>query len=169
LAALSGINFEADEHQAMSLRFIMANVDIYSLAKWLLDQDPDSGVTSVDYTDYDKVLLTTACTSDEGNWKLRPFFNLAVREGVLKPEDTEYFQIFTIPGQKDAIAFNCPRISALKKLNPLDQWDISYAYIQGRKQIRRLVTFCKNYLAGFEDAYVSQIAPMLGIRDSRRI
>ncbi|HBG48724.1 MAG TPA: FAD-dependent oxidoreductase, partial [Cyanobacteria bacterium UBA9971] len=91
------------------------------------------------------------------------------REGVLKEEDAAYFQVFSIPGQKNSIAFNCPRISSDKELDPLNAEDVSYAYKQGRKQIRRLAEFCKKYLSGFEEAYVSQIAPQLGVRDSRRI
>ena len=169
LAALAGVPFESNEHQTMSLRFIMTNVNLDSFAKWLEEIDPDSSVTGIDYHNYESILLSTAHTWDNLGWKLRPYFSFAVREGVLKEEDAAYFQVFSIPGQKNSIAFNCPRISADKELDPLNAEDVSYAYKQGRKQIRRLVKFCKKYLSGFEEAYVSQIAPQLGVRDSRRI
>lgn len=169
LASLAGVPFESEEHQAFSLRFIMSNVDLDVFAQWLNDIDPDSGVTSIDYYKYETLLLTTAHSSETSGWKLRPYFNMAVKEHVLEPSDASYFQVFSIPGQKDALAFNCPRISANKQLDPLNPQDISYAYKQGRKQIRHLVEFCKKYLQGFDDAYVSQIAPQIGIRDSRRI
>ena len=65
--------------------------------------------------------------------------------------------------------FNAPRIFSEKSLNPLNPEDTSFALIQGRKQIRRLMNFAKKYLPGFENAYISQIASQLGIRDSRRI
>jgi len=169
LAALSGVSFESKEHQTISLRFIMANVNLDDFAQWLTEIDPDSSVTEIDYHNIETILLTTAYTWDNRGWKLKPFFALAVREGILKEEDTAYFQVFSIPGQKNALAFNCPRISANHELDPLNPEDISYAYIQGRKQIRRLVKFCKKYLSGFEEAYISQIAPQLGVRDSRRI
>lgn len=184
LAALSGVPFESDEHQTMSLRFILTNVDIDAFARWLTDIDPDSNITSVDYKNIDNILLTTAhtwddcpaCEKNEKNkkiseckWKLRPFFNDAVKQGILEKEDAAYFQVFSISGQKNAVALNCPRISSEKQLDPLDSEDISYAYKQGRKQIRRLAEFCKTYLIGFEDSYISQIAPQLGVRDSRRI
>lgn len=169
LAAFAGVPFESKEHQTMSLRFIMANVDLAAFAVWLTEIDPDSNVTAIDYHNYETILLTTAHTWDNFGWKLRPYFALAVKDGVLEEEDAAYFQIFSIPGQKNALAFNCPRISAAHALDPLNPEDISYAYKQGRKQIRRLAEFCKKYLCGFEEAYISQIAPQLGIRDSRRI
>ena len=170
LAALAGVPFESNEHQTMSLRFIMTNVNLDAFARWLEEIDPDSSVTSIDYHNFESILLSTAHTWDNLGWKLRPYFSFAVREGVLKEEeDAAYFQVFSIPGQKNSIAFNCPRISSDKELDPLNAEDVSYAYKQGRKQIRRLVEFCKKYLSGFEEAYVSQIAPQLGVRDSRRI
>lgn len=169
VAAFVGVPFEADQHQAMSLRFVMENVNIYRFSQWITDIEPEMTLSSVEYIDFETVLLTTAHTTEDIGWKMRPYIALAVRDRVLNPKDTEYFQVFTIPGQKNAIAFNCPRVYSPTPLDPLDPWDVSYAYRQGRKQIQRLSEFCRRYLQGFEDAYVSQIAPSLGIRGSRRI
>ncbi|MCQ2755025.1 MAG: FAD-dependent oxidoreductase, partial [bacterium] len=92
----------------------------------------------------------------------KPLFNKALADNVLKTEDTNYFQIFSVAGTPDAIAFNCPRI--------LDYTlDISRAYIEGRAAILRLSEFCKKYLKGFENAYISSIANSIGIRVSRRV
>jgi hypothetical protein len=169
LAAYAGVPFESEEHQTMSLRFVMTNVDLDEFARWMSEIDADFASTSIDYSNYEAMLLTAAHTWDNHGWKLRPFFGLAVRDGILLPEDAAYFQFFSIPGQKNAVALNCPRISARKQLDPLNPEDLSYAYKQGRKQMRRLAKFCITYLAGFEEAYISQIAPQLGVRDSRRI
>ncbi len=170
LAVVAGVPFESEEHQAMSLRFIMANVNLDAFAAWLMEIDPDTGISSADYHNYETILLTTAHTWDDAiDWKLRPYFNYGIKEGIIEHDDVAYFQVFSIPGQKNAVGFNCPRISAQKQLDPLDPYDISYAYKQGRKQIRRIAEFCKKHMTGFEESYITQIAPMLGIRDSRRI
>lgn len=169
LAFYAGVTYEAEEHQSFTLRFNMENVNICKFSQWLTDIEPEMVFSSVEYKNAETILITTAHTSEDLGWKLRPYFKLAIKDGVLKPEDAEYFQIFTIPGQRNAMAFNCPRIYSEKPLNPLDPWDITYAYIRGRKQIKRLEAFCKTYLTGFEDAYISQVAPSLGIRESRRI
>lgn len=173
LASLAGVPFQYGEnnnmHQAMSLRFNMANIDLEEFGKWIMEIDPDSGVSSVCYGENDQMLLHTAHTENMKDSKLKPYFDKAIQDGVIKPEDADYFQVFSIPGQKGSLAFNCPRIYTEKVLDPLNQWDLSYAQVMGRKQIRRIAEFCKKYLVGFKDAYISQIAPSLGIRESRRI
>lgn len=169
LAFNAGVACDIKNHQALSLRFIMDNVNIYKFSQWLTDIEPEMEMSSVEYKDDNTVLLTTACTSENLGWKLRPYFALGIKDGIINKEDAEYFQIFTVPGQKNAIAFNCPRVYSRKSLDPLNPWDISLAYRNGRKQIKRLENFCKTYLTGFEDAYISQIAPSLGIRNSRMI
>ena len=169
LAAYAGVLFEAEKHQSMTLRFVMDNVNIYKFGQWLTDIEPEMEMSSVKYIDFETVLLTTSHTAENIGWKLRPYISLAVRDGVLEPEDAEYFQVFTMPGQKNAVTFNCPRIYSPQPLNPLNPWDISYAYRQGRKQIKRIVEFCQKYLVGFEEAYISQVAPCLGIKVSRRM
>ncbi|MCR4881454.1 MAG: FAD-dependent oxidoreductase [bacterium] len=171
LVNLCGGNFENGNdgiNQAMTLRFIASNVDIKKFAEFLKSIDDNREVSPISEIN-GEIHLSTACTWDNDSWKLKPYFKKAVADGVLEEEDCAYFQIFTIPNQPSAIAFNAPRIFSEKPLNPLDVKDTSFALIQGRKQIRRLMAFCKKYLAGFENAYISQIAPMLGIRDSRRI
>ena len=69
----------------------------------------------------------------------------------------------------DSIAFNCPRIIFDNNIDVLDNKVISKALIEGRSSILRLAEFCKKYLKGFENSYISNIADMLGIRVSRRI
>ena len=53
-----------------------------------------------------EIHLSTACTWDNDIWKLKPYFEKAVADGVLKEEDCAYFQIFTIPNRPASIAFN---------------------------------------------------------------
>ena len=172
LAAICGAKWrtgnENGENQAMTLRFIAANVDIERFAKFLRDIDKDEEISPIAKIN-GETHLSTACTWDSNHWKLKPYFEKAIQEGFLEPEDCAYFQIFTIPNQPASVGFNAPRIYSQTPLNPLNAADTSYALRQGRKQIRRLIKFCQKYLAGFENAYISQIAPTLGIRESRRI
>ncbi|MEI7475403.1 MAG: FAD-dependent oxidoreductase [bacterium] len=173
LAAFAGVEYvrgnENGINQAVSLRFMMSGVDIEALAKWIKHIDPSDHVSPVCRDENGNILLTTAYTSEDKDWKLKPIFELGLKEKIIKPEDVEYFQIFSVPGQKSTIAFNCPRISSKKELNTLNPQDLSYAYIMGRKQILRIAEFCKKYFIGFEDAFISEIAPLIGVRESRRI
>lgn len=170
LAALLKIPFDIGNYgqtQPVSLRFNMSGINIEKFALWLENYDTNREITTI-YRENGKTFLSTACTFDsQKNWKLRPLFEKALEKKVLKYSDCKYFQIFSIPGQEGSISFNCPRIDF--PVNPLKVKDISKALLEGRKAIRRIAAFCKEFLPGFEHAYISTIANNLGIRDSRRI
>ena len=150
-------NFE-NETQPMSLRFIMSGVNIKEFSEWLLAYDTDRNVSTACHTE-GEIHVSTAYTWDKGlNWALRPLFEKALEEYILKTEDCNYFQLFSVAGTKDSIAFNAPRL-----INPQNP------YIEGRSAILRLSNFCKKYLPGFENAHISNIANSLGVRVSNRI
>lgn len=158
-----------EEQQPTTLRFLMSGVDVEAFGKWLLDFDQDRNVTTVAKIG-NQTHLSTAYTWDKSaKWALSPLFNDAVASGVLKDTDRNYFQLFTIPNMPTSIAFNAPRIHFNPEINVLDNKQSSKALIEGREAIFRLSIFCKNYLSGFENAYISNIATALGVRVSRRV
>ena len=148
--------------QPISLRFIMSGVNIKEFSDWLMAYDTDRDVTSsctVDGYTY----LSTAYTWDNGKkWALKPIFDKAIADNCLTEQDSNYFQIFSVAGTPDSIAFNAPRILDNELLR-------SEAYKQGRMSILRLSQFCKTYLPGFKNSYISSIANSLGVRVSRRV
>lgn len=155
------------EFQPVTLRFMMGGINLETFSKWLADYDKDRNVTTVEHID-GHIHLSTAYTWDKDKkWALEPLFNDAVKKGILKRYDTNYFQIFTIPGMRDSIAFNCPRI--IDYNNSLEVANISKALLIARQNIFRYVKFCRIYFPGFENAYISNMADMLGVRVSRRI
>lgn len=169
IGKLCGCEFleEMKKDQPVSLRFMMGGVDVPHFAKWLKDYDKDKNVTTVEDID-GFIHLSTAYTWDKGKkWALAPLFEDAVNKRILKDHDRNYFQIFTVAGMPSTIAFNCPRIIDYTKT--LDVVNMSKALQLARKNIFRLANFCKIYLPGFENSYISNIADMLGVRVSRRI
>ncbi|MFW5998908.1 MAG: FAD-dependent oxidoreductase [Bacillota bacterium] len=144
--------------QAVSLRFMMGNIDIKKFKKYLADIGQKEIKNSC--------LLHTAMVWDQ-DWVLEDVFKKGVEDELLKYEDGRYFQIFSVPGMNDVLSFNCPEIP--DKINPLDDKDISFAYIKGRKMIKRIFNFLKEYIPGFKQSYIMAVAPMLGVRESRRI
>lgn len=155
------------EYQPMSLRFIMSGVDLKAFSDWLLALDKNRDVTTVEYINQD-IHLSTAYTWDtDKHWALAPFFDKAVQNGVLKDTDRNYFQVFTVAGMPNSLAFNCPRIP--ENLNPNLVKDSTKALIEAREAILRLSIFCKKYFPGFGNAYISNIADCLGVRVSNRI
>ena len=156
-----------NEFQPMSLRFIMSGIAVKTFADWLLQLDPDRNVTTVEDID-GQIYLSTAYTWDtDRTWALAPIFDKAVADGCLKDSDRNYFQVFSVAGTKDSIAFNCPRIP--ENLDSNSSNDVTKALTAAREAILRLSIFCKKYLPGFENAYISNIADSLGVRISNRI
>lgn len=153
---------ENNDSQPVSLRFIMSGVNTEIFSKWLLEFDSNrEHTTSCTHGEY--TYLSTAYTWDDNiNWALKPLFKQAIADNILKIEDTNYFQLFSVAGTKDSIAFNAPRLINIEKSN-------KNPYIIGRLAILRLSKFCKKYLPGFEKAHISSIANSLGVRVSRRV
>lgn len=158
-----------NKFQPVSLRFEMSGIDIKTFSTWIMDFDNDRNVTTSEIIN-GQIHLSTACTWDEGKaWALKPIFDDAVDKKILKNEDRNYFQVFTIPNMPSSIAFNCPRVYFNNEIDPLDNVSISKALIKGRETILRLSEFCKIYFPGFGNSYISNIADTLGVRVSRRI
>ena len=147
----------SNETQPQSLRFIMSGVNTKEFSDWIMDFDKDRNVTTSccinGYT-----YLSTAYTWDSNvNWALKPLFDKAIASGDIKLQDSNYFQLFSVAGTPDSIAFNAPRL-----LN-------NEGYIEARQGVLRLSSFCIKYLPGFENAYISSIADSIGVRVSNRI
>jgi hypothetical protein len=159
LAHLSGCHTESGSptgmRQPLTLRFTVAHVDTESLSQFF------QGMAEPCTPEFFHAGFPEAKQSPLSDLVLS-----AINEGLLEPDDLGYFQIFTIWGRPKEIAFNCPRITGLDPLNP---WERARALIEGRKKIFRIFRFCQEKIPGFENAYISVIAPLLGVRESRRI
>ncbi len=154
-----------EKFQPSSLRFIISNINLEKFSSQIMKADSDRDVTTSAKMGND-IHLSTAYTFDTAkNWGLRPFFEAAVRDGVLKYNDTAYFQVFTIANMPHSLAFNCPR---LQNTDNKDIFSHSNSLIEARASIFRIYNFMKQYFEGFENSYISQIADMTGVRVSKR-
>lgn len=50
-----------------------------------------------------------------------------------------------------------------------DVWQLTHGELQGRQQIKDTFEFIKESTPGFQDSYIVDIAPSIGIRETRRI
>lgn len=87
--------------------------------------------------------------------------------GDLTVEDHLYWQMFNIPGRNDSIAFNNPEF--FEDLDGTNPDTLTKTQVAGKKAIYRQLAFYKKYMKGFENAYIADIAAMVGIRESRNI
>ncbi len=153
-AGLMGGN-EAEEHQPMTLRFAMGNINIPVL------RAKDAGILRINTEDYVESGYHDAKQGEFGRRIAE-----AISKKILNDDDLGYFQFFSVNGRPNELAFNTPRIAGL---DPMDPFQMSKAYQIGRAKIYRIWQFMKAYVAGFENAYISSIAPLMGIRESRRV
>lgn len=63
------------------------------------------------------------------------------------------------------VSVNCTRVGGLG----IDVWDVTRAEIETRKQAFQVSEFLRRYVPGFQRSYMSQTAPQVGIRETRRI
>lgn len=160
-------NFEK-KYQPANLRFIMSGINLEEFSEWITTLDKNRDVTT-SYTIDGQTHLSTAYTWDKDSKcsALRPVFEEGIKEGLITEADSNYFQVFSIPGMPSSLAFNCPRI--IGELNPENKTEVSKALISGRASILRLSAFLKSKFIGFGNAYISSIANSLGVRVSNRI
>jgi hypothetical protein len=162
LAVLAGCPFmsgrpEDGLNQAVTLRFVAGGVDLAALAAWLNEH----GVAA----EPPRFGFGFVPGANAPRW-MQELIDRAAADGVLSPAEGGYIQFFTVPPRAGELFFNCPRIM---KINGARAEDLTRAQIEGRRLILRILAFCRRYLAGFERAYLACTAPMVGVRESRRI
>ena len=88
----------------------------------------------------------------------------AQRKGEFHPNRQRVvFQVTTIPG---VVVLNA---TSLLGYNPTDGESMTKAAMEGREQLFKVTDFFRNYVPGFENAFMLDSASALGVRESRRI
>ena len=88
----------------------------------------------------------------------------AKQRGVIRcpRENLLYFQCV----RDDEIHFNQTRVVGR---NATDPFDLTAAEIDAREQVEKFVDWLRAEVPAFKDAYLSETAPQIGIRETRRI
>ena len=149
-------------NQPVSLRYILGGVDLDEFWELIQDMRPSGTPRMPRPVNFDGAVTD----SPSANWALAPLFQRAISAGDLLPTDMAYWQFFTIPGRRDALALNCPEFFDFP--NADDAETLTRVQIDGKRAVMRQLAFYRKYLRGFGQAYVSAVAPMVGVRESRR-
>jgi len=162
-AEFSKGNPKDGKNQPTSLRYIVSGVDFERFGEFILEVNQKTGKTQGGVYRKGDVLYV-ACCDDEG-WSFGNIFDKALEEGDITSEDRVYWQGFQIPGRKGSIAFNNPEF--FEFTDGTNPEHLTKIQIEGKKRIFGQLKFYKKYFRGFEDACISEIAPMVGVRESR--
>lgn len=166
LSRLSGVPFEkgyekTGNNQPMSFRFEMGGIDLDRLYEYTRSINDNWCATKPPYFE-----IALARNRDI-KYALEPIFVAGYERGELTLEDIEYFQAFTITGKPGCMSMNCPEIPARFKATKAG--DLSEAIVFARSMIHRISKFVIKNIPGFEKAYISKEAEMIGARESFRV
>lgn len=157
-------NPETGKNQPISLRYVVGGVDLTALGEFFKSELARTGVNHA--CSYTPPYSVYASVCGDGS-TLSELFKKAIDAGDLTVEDHLYWQMFNIPGRNDCIAFNNPEF--FDDTDGTDPDTLTKTQIAGKKAIYRQLAFYKKYMKGFENAYIADIAAMVGIRESRNI
>lgn len=165
-AAYSGGNPDTGKNQPVSLRYIVDGVDKAALGEFALahqvGMEPSPRLATYRPPDHFYAAVTSHAV-----WGFTDIFKQAIANGDLTEDDECYWQVFTIPGRHDSLAFNTPEF--FDDVDATDPEQMTRIQTRGKVAIARQMRFYKKYLKGFDNAYVSSVATMVGVRESRNI
>lgn len=87
------------------------------------------------------------------------------KEGKGRHSPFAYPYIIPIPGTR----FACVQLTHMYEKNPLCASDVTAAIVEGREQMLDVFSVLKTYDSDFKDTDLICSAPLLGVRESRRI
>ena len=162
-----GVPFErgyekTGNNQPLSFRFEMGGIDIDRLYRYVaIELKEDWCKSDPPYFEIAEAMHR------KQRYKLEDLMAEGVESGELSQEEAEYMQAYSIIGKNGVMSCNFPEIPV--KFKSTDPIEYSKAVTYGRKMMRNMANYLIKHLPGFENAYISREAAMLGARESWRI
>ena len=149
-------------NQPMSFGFEMGGIDIEKLYKYVaIELKEDWCKSKPPYFEIAEAMHR------KRRYKLEDLIARGVESGEISQEEAEYMQAYSIIGKNGVMSMNFPEIPV--KFKSTDPIEYSKAVTYGRKMMRNIANYLIKHLPGFEKAYISREATMLGARESWRI
>ena len=167
LSRVSGVEYErgyekTGNNQPLSFRFEMGGIDTKKLYQYVaIDLQEDWCKSKLPYFEIAEAMHR------KQRYKLEAFMARGVETGEITQAEAEYMQAYTIIGKNGVMSMNCPEIPV--KFSATDPVSYSKAVTFGRKMMRNIARYLIKHLPGFENAFISREAVMLGARESWRI
>ncbi|MBQ4422196.1 MAG: FAD-dependent oxidoreductase, partial [Schwartzia sp.] len=167
LSRAAGVPYEqgyekTGSNQPLSFRFEMGGIDVERLYQHVAVELKDDWCKSkLPYFEIAEAMHR------KQRYVLEEFMARGVESGELTQEEAEYMQAYTIIGKNGVMSMNCPEIPV--RFRATDPISYSKAVTFGRKMMRHIADYMIKHMPGFENAYISREAAMLGARESWRI
>ncbi len=167
LARSAGVPYErgyekTGNNQPLSFRFEMGGIDIDRLYQHVaVELNEDWCKSKPPYFEIAEAMHR------KQRYKLEELMAKGVESGEITQEEAEYMQAYTIIGKNGVMSMNCPEIPV--KFSAVDPISYSKAVTYGRRMMHNIAGYLIHHLPGFEHAFISREAAMLGARESWRI
>ena len=167
LARAAGVPYEkgyekTGSNQPLSFRFEMGGIDLKRLYQYVaVELKEDWCKSKPPYFEIAEAMHR------KQRYKLEEFMAKGVESGEQTQEEAEYMQAYAIIGKDGVMSMNCPEIPV--RFRASDPLSYSRAVVFGRKMMRHIADYMVRHMPGFERAYISREAAMLGARESWRI
>ena len=167
LARSAGVDYEkgyekTGNNQPLSFRFEMGGIDTQKLYNYVaIELKEDWCKSELPYFEIAEAMHR------KQRYKLEELMARGVETGELTQDEAEYMQAYTIIGNNGVMSCNFPEIPV--KFKSTDPIEYSKAVTFGRKMMHNMANYLIKHLPGFENAFISREAVMLGARESWRI
>ncbi len=167
LARSAGVAYErgyekTGHNQPLSFRFEMGGIDVERLYQYVaVELKEDWCKSKPPYFEIAEAMHR------KQRYKLEELMAQGVASGELTQEEAEYMQGYTILGKNGVMSMNCPEIPV--RFSATDPVSYSKAVTYGRRMMHHIAAYLIRHLPGFENAFISREAAMLGARESWRI
>ena len=167
LARSAGVPYErgyekTGNNQPLSFRFEMGGIDVERLYQHVaIELKEDWCKSKPPYFEIAEAMHR------QQRYKLEDIMAQGVASGELTQEEAEYMQGYTILGKDGVMSMNCPEIPV--RFSATDPVSYSKAVTFGRRMMHNIAAYLIRHLPGFENAFISREAAMLGARESWRI
>lgn len=149
-------------NQPLSFRFEMGGIDTERLYQYVaVELQEDWCKSKLPYFEIAEAMHR------KQRYKLEEIMARGVESGEITQEEAEYMQAYTIIGKDGVMSMNCPEIPV--RFSATDPVSYSKAVTFGRKMMHHIAGYLIRHMPGFEHAFISREAAMLGARESWRI
>lgn len=102
--------------------------------------------------------------------ELKGFYSL-VDKAIKSGEFHKYsgMGFFILPREGGVLQAHFQHSDQVPLADPRNEWDITRAEVEGRRQLVIAWKFIKKHLPGFKDAYITRICPEVRLRENRRV
>lgn len=162
VSAFAGARFQKGRRDGamrpVTIIFRMGNVDLEKLEEYARAQ-PDQFMADQTMSFVD---------GNEGELRLAGFYDLvkAARERGDLPRDIHYLRVESGDFPKKLVMINTVRVHGI---DGTDAWDLTRGEVEARGQMEKLIPFLKRDVPGFQNSFLIDSAPMLGVRETRHI